>query len=48
MAPYQSSDYEHVKEAILKAYDLVPDAYRQKFRNYMKNDICEGKKEPVQ
>ena len=26
----QSSDYEHVKEAILKAYELVPEAYRQK------------------
>ena len=30
----QSSNYEHVKEAILKAYELVPEAYRQKFRNY--------------
>ena len=34
----QSSNYEHVKEAILKAYELVPEAYRQKFRNYLKND----------
>ena len=34
----QSSNYEHVKEAILKAYELVPDAYRQKFRNYLKYD----------
>ena len=32
----QSSNYEHVKEAILKAYELVP--YRQKFRNYLKYD----------
>ena len=32
----QSSNYEHVKEAILKAYELVPEAYRQKFRNYLK------------
>ena len=31
----QSSNYEHVKEAILKAYEL---AYRQKFRNYLKYD----------
>ena len=31
----QSSNYEHVKEAILKAYELVPEAYRQKFRNYL-------------
>ena len=32
----QSSNYEHVKEAILKAYELVPEAYRQTFRNYLK------------
>ena len=34
----QSSNYEHVKEAILEAYELVPEAYRQKFRNYLKYD----------
>ena len=34
----QSSNCEHVKEAILKAYELVPEAYRQKFRNYLKYD----------
>ena len=34
----QSSNYEHVKEAILKAYELVPEAYRQKFKNYLKYD----------
>ena len=34
----QSSNYEHVKEAILKAYELVPEAYRQKCRNYLKYD----------
>ena len=34
----QSSNYEHVKEAILNAYELVPEAYRQKFRNYLKYD----------
>ena len=34
----QSSNYEHVKEAILKAYELVSKAYRQKFRNYLKYD----------
>ena len=34
----QSSNYEHVKEAILKAYELVPEADRQKFRNYLKYD----------
>ena len=32
----QSSDYDVVKEAILKAYELVPEAYRQKFRNTRK------------
>ena len=26
----QSSNYEHVKEAILKAYELVPEVYSQK------------------
>ena len=34
----QSSNYEHVKEAILKAYEPVAEAYRQKFRNYLKYD----------
>ena len=34
----QSSNYEHVKEATLKAYELVPEAYRQNFRNYLKYD----------
>ena len=34
----QSSNYEHVKEAILKAYELFPEAYRQKFSNYLKYD----------
>ena len=32
----QSSDYDQVKELILKAYELVPEAYRQKFRNCRK------------
>ena len=32
------SDYDVVKAAILKAYELVPEAYRQKFRNYKKDD----------
>ena len=36
----QSSNYEHVKEAILKAYELVNEAYtcKKKFRNYLKYD----------
>ncbi|XP_078334126.1 uncharacterized protein LOC144625791 [Crassostrea virginica] len=32
----QSSDYDIVKREILKAYELVPEAYRQKFRSYKK------------
>ena len=34
----QCEDYEVVKKAILQAYELVPEAYRQKFRNYKKFD----------
>ena len=34
----QSLDYEKVKRVILKAYELVPEAYRQKFRQYGKLD----------
>ena len=32
-----SSDYNIVKELILKGYELVPEAYRQKFRNLERN-----------
>ncbi|KAL5008571.1 hypothetical protein ScPMuIL_014152, partial [Solemya velum] len=32
------SNYQVVKKAILKAYELVPGAYRQKFRNSRKRD----------
>ena len=32
----ESSDYDRVKAAILKAYQLVPEAYRQRFRRYKK------------
>ena len=32
----QSSDYVKVKELILKAYELVPEAYRQKYRDCRK------------
>ncbi|KAK3087667.1 hypothetical protein FSP39_008934 [Pinctada imbricata] len=28
----ESSDYDKVKDTILRAYQLVPEAYRQKFR----------------
>lgn len=31
-----ASDYEKIKNAILNAYELVPEAYRQKFRKYKK------------
>ncbi len=31
-----SLDYETVKSAVLRAYELVPEAYRQKFRGHMK------------
>ena len=34
----QSSNYDTVKELILKAYELVPEAYRQKFRNCKKEN----------
>ena len=34
----QSSNYDTVKELILKAYKLVPEAYRQKFRNCRKEN----------
>ena len=33
----QSNHYETVKELILKGYELVPEAYRQKFRNCKKD-----------
>ncbi len=29
--------YETMKAAILRAYELVPEAYRQKFRNHRKS-----------
>ena len=36
MSVEDSSDYDKVKAAILKSYELVPEAYRQKFRDYKK------------
>ena len=33
----QSHHYETVKELVLKGYELVPEAYRQKFRNCKKD-----------
>ena len=32
----ESLSYDKVKAAILRAYELVPEAYRQKFRNFKK------------
>ena len=32
----QRSDYDKIEEFILKAYELVPEAYGQKFRNCRK------------
>ena len=34
LKPEQTSDFQTVKETNLKAYELVPEAYRQKFRNF--------------
>lgn len=34
----ETSDYERVKEAVLKAYPLVPHAYRRRFRARRKFD----------
>lgn len=35
----ESADYKIVKAAILKAYELVPEAYRQRFRHYSKLSV---------
>ena len=35
----QSSDYEEVKALVLTAYELVPESYRQKFRNWKENRV---------
>ena len=34
----ESSQYDTIKMSILKAYELVPEAYRQRFRNTKKTD----------
>lgn len=33
-----SMDYDELKAAVLRAYELVPEAYRQNFRNFKKTD----------
>ena len=38
MSVEESSQYDHVKTTILKAYELVPEAYRQHFRSSRKQD----------
>ena len=38
MSVEQSSQYDNVKQAVLKTYELVPEAYRQNFRNCRKQD----------
>ena len=35
----KNAQYEEVKQAILKAYELVPEEYHQKFRNNKKQDF---------
>lgn len=34
----ESLSYAMVKSAVLKAYKLVPEAYRQKFRHWVKGE----------
>ena len=38
MSLEHSSQYDLVKKAVLKAYELVPEVYQQNFRNYKKID----------
>ena len=38
MSVEQSGQYDNVKQAILKAYELVPEAYHQNFQNCRKQD----------
>lgn len=36
LSAMQCADYDEIKKFVLKAYELVPEAYRQKFRSYKK------------
>ncbi len=36
LSTQRCANYEFVKETILQAYELVPEAYRQRFRNLVK------------
>ena len=38
MSAEDSTDYEKVKAAVLKAYELVPEAYRQRFRTWTRGN----------
>ncbi len=38
LSPEASLDYDQVKSAVLRSYELVPEAYRQKFRRYKKTE----------
>ena len=38
MSQENKFDYDEVKSVILKAYELITEAYRQKFRNYRRNE----------
>ena len=38
MSQENKFDYDEVKSVILKAFESRPEAYRQKFRNYRKNE----------
>ena len=38
LAVHECYCYDTVKKAILKAYELVPEAYRQRFRDFRKSD----------
>ena len=38
LSPNDSLEYDKVKTAVLRAFELVPEAYRQKFRRYKKYD----------
>ena len=38
LSPEECSEYEAVKMAVLKSFELVPEAYRQKFRDKKKED----------
>ncbi|XP_071504452.1 uncharacterized protein [Diadema antillarum] len=39
----EANSYDTVKEAVLLAYQLVPEAYRQKFRGYRRDTCSSGR-----